>query len=200
MPGKTGKARAFAFIIYPESWPSWRDDLRGLHMPIVVSPCHDRDVFECDTDGHKAGELKKPHHHAIISWGNSTTIRAAVNLLAQFGVSHVEPVGSYPAYCRYLVHLDDQDKAQYDIADVETFGGAVPDFERKLTNAELLAQRDEILDMVSEQGICEYADLCDIARLHRPDWRQDVYHNTVFWRGYLSSARNRRGGVSHDGE
>ena len=37
----------------------------------------------------------------------------------------------------------------------------------------------------------EYADLCDFCRYHRPDWRQDVYMNTVFWRGYFASVRSR---------
>ena len=79
MAGKSGKARAFAFIIYPESWPTWEQDLRGLHMPVVVSPVHDRDVTE-------DGEPKKPHRHGIISWGNATTLRNALNTLAPFGI------------------------------------------------------------------------------------------------------------------
>lgn len=184
MAGNTGKARAFAFIIYPESWPTWEQDLRGLHMPIVVSPIHDRDVTE-------EGEPKKPHHHGIISWGNATTLRNALNTLAPFGIEYIEPVGSYQGYCRYLCHMDDPDKAQYDVADVVCMGGAVPDFERKLTASEMFAQRDEIMAMCEENGVTEYADLCDFCRYHRPDWRQDVYMNTVFWRGYFASVRSR---------
>lgn len=184
MAGKSGKARAFAFIIYPESWPTWEQDLRGLHMPVVVSPVHDRDVTE-------EGEPKKPHHHGIISWSGPVTMRNALNTLAPFGIEYVEPVGSYPGYCRYLCHMDDPDKAQYDVADVVCFGGAVPDFERKLTASEMFAQRDEIMAMCEENGVMEYADLCDFCRYHRPDWRQDVYMNTVFWRGYFASVRSR---------
>lgn len=196
MAGKTGKARAFAFLIYPESWETWERDLKTLHMPIVVSPLHDRDVWtdedEKENSEHVAGELKKPHRHAIISWGNATTINAAVTMLAPFGINYVEPVGSYPGYCRYLAHLDDPDKAQYDPAEVVCIGGGVPDFEKKLTESELMQQRDEIMALCEENGVDEYADLCDFCRYHRPDWRQDVYRNTVFWRGYFSSVRHRR--------
>lgn len=195
MAGKTGKARAFAFLIYPDSWETWERDLRSLHMPIVISPIHDRDVWteidELNNPEHVAGQPKKPHYHAIISWSGPATIRAALSMLEPFGVTYVEPVGSYQGMCRYLAHLDDPDKAQYDIEDVLCLGGAVPDFERKLTNSELLAQRDEIMAMCEENGVMEYADLCDFCRYHRPDWRQDVYMNTVFWRGYFASARSR---------
>lgn len=184
MAGRAGKARAFAFLIYPDSWPTWEKDLRGLHMPIVVSPIHDSDVTE-------DGELKKPHYHGIVSWGNATTMNAALNLLEPFGVRHVEPVGSYSAYCRYLCHMDDPDKAQYDAADVVCLSGGVPDFERKLTESEMLAQRDEIMALCEGNGVVEYADLCDFCRYHRPDWRQDVYTHTIFWRGYFASARSR---------
>lgn len=197
MAGSAGKGRAFAFLIYPDSWPTWESDLRKLHMPIVVSPLHDRDVWTDDDESrdpeHVAGEPKKPHRHAIISWGNPTTLRNALSTLAPFGVTYVEPVGSYPGYCRYLCHMDDPDKAQYDPEDVVCLGGAAPDYERKLTHSEVLAQRDEIMELCEENGVVEYADLCDFCRKHRPDWRHDVYDHTVFWRGYFASLRNRYG-------
>jgi hypothetical protein len=205
MPGNTGKARAFAFIIYPESWPTWERDLRGLHMPVVVSPVHDRDVFEEDDEetGAIIGELKKPHRHGIISWSGPVTLRNALNTLAPFGIEYVEPIGSYQGYCRYLCHMDDPDKAQYDRNDIVCLGGAVPDFEKKLTNAEMLEQRDRIIDWCVSHQVCEYAELVDAARNEYPDWRQDVYNNTVFWRGYLGSrrhlARCELEGVTHRG-
>lgn len=184
MAGKTGKARAFAFLIYPESWKTWKEDLENLHMPIVVSPLHDSDM---NADGAK----KKPHRHAIISWGGPASMNVALNLLEPFGIKHVEPVGSYQSYCRYLCHLDNPEKAQYSIDDVVRLSGGVPDFERKLTESELMEQRDEIMRLCEENGVDEYADLCDYARLHRPDWRRDVYMNTIFWRGFFSSKRHR---------
>lgn len=191
MARRTGKTRAWAFLIYPDSWPSWEDDLRGLHMPVLVSPPHDRDVYEEDGDGHRAGDTKKIHRHAVVSWNGPASMNAALSLLEPFGVKYVEPVGSYPAYCRYLCHLDDPDKAQYDPSDVVCISGAVPDFERKLTDSEMLAMRDEILNACEENGIVEYADLCDYCRYHRQDWRQDVYTHTIFWRGYFASVRSR---------
>lgn len=194
MANKSGKARAFAFLIYPESWQTWESDLKALHMPIVVSPLHDRDVWtEADEEQspeHVAGTPKKPHRHAIISWGNSTTIKAVLNVLEPYGVQYVDPVGSYSAYCRYLLHLDDPEKAQYDSLDVVCISGGIPDFERKLTRSEMLAQRDEIMELCVDNCIVEYAILCGYCKDHRPDWREEVYTNTVFWRGYLSSLRH----------
>lgn len=195
MAEKTNKARAFAFVIYPDSWQTWERDLSSLHMPIIVSPVHDRDVWteedEKENPEHKAGTLKKPHRHAIISWGNATTLRHALDTLKPFGVSYLELVNSYQGYCRYLCHLDDPDKAAYDIADVICLGGGVPDFTKKMTDSELFDQRDEIMQLCDENGVLEYADLVDYVRLHRPDWRQDVYNHTIFWRGFFSSKRHR---------
>lgn len=196
MASKTGKYRAFAFLIYPESWPTWRHDLAELHMPIVVSPLHDRDVWseedEQDNPEHVAGAAKKPHRHAIISWSGPATIKAALETLRPW-VQYVEPVGSYTAYCRYLLHLDeDESKARYDAADVVCLSGAVPDYERKLTDSEVLAQRAEIRQFCEDNGIDEYSMLVDYCFVNRPDWAREVSGNTIFWRGYLESVRHRK--------
>lgn len=193
MASKTGKARAFAFLIYEDSWPTWETDLKGLHMPAVVSPVHDRDVYEEDDKdlGHIAGEVKKAHRHAILSWGNTTTYKNALATLEPFGVTHVEPVTSYSGYCRYLAHLDDPDKAQYDPADIVTFGGAVPDLSRKLNSAEVADMRNQILEFIRAAQVTEYADLV----YHTLDnglfeWTNYVETHTVFLQGVLSSVRH----------
>jgi hypothetical protein len=183
------KSRSFAFLIYPESWPSWRDDLESLHVPIVVSPLHDKDL----TDD---GSPKKPHFHAIISWGNSVALTAPLHLLEPFGVEHVEPLSSFSAYCRYLLHLDNPDKAQYQLSDVVCLSGGSPDFTKQLSAADRCELRTEILKSCRENGVCEYADLVEFAVDEKPAWLSDVYSATIFWRGYFASVRNRN--CQHD--
>lgn len=190
------KARAFTFIIYPDSWKTWESDLEKLHIPIVVSPIHNRDIWtesdENENQEHVAGTLKKPHYHAIISWDGPVRPSVPLACLEQYGIKYVEAVNNYSAMSRYLCHLDNPEKAQYDIADCICLSGGMPDFERKLTNIEMMEQRDEIMALCEDNGIIEYADLCDFCRYHRPDWRQDVYMHTIFWRGYFASIRSRK--------
>lgn len=39
------RSRTFATIVYEESAKeNWRDELEALHIPVLVSPVHDRDV------------------------------------------------------------------------------------------------------------------------------------------------------------
>ena len=57
------RARAWTFIVYPESAPeNWRDVLDGFHLQWACSPLHDRDV-------NATGEPKKAHWHILLSFG-----------------------------------------------------------------------------------------------------------------------------------
>lgn len=183
------KSRAFAFLVYPDSWPNWRADLESIHMPIVVSPLHDKDLMD-------DGTPKKPHYHAVLSWGNTVALTAPLRLLAPFGVEHVEPLGSYSSYCRYLLHLDNPEKAQYDVSDIVCLNGGSPDFDKQMSAVEKRELRTEIVKSCRENGVCEYADLVEYAISRRPDWLSDVYSATIFWRGYFASVRNRN--IQHD--
>ena len=49
--------------MYPESAPeNWREILADLHIPVLISPLHDKDVTP-------DGEIKKAHYHVIIMYG-----------------------------------------------------------------------------------------------------------------------------------
>ena len=111
------RTRNYATIVYPESAPeNWLMILRELHVPFMVSPLHDRDLTA-------AGDPKKPHHHVQFvfdSVKSEAQVRDIVDTICGVGVEVVE---SRKGYARYLCHLDDYDKAQYDPDDVRCFGG-----------------------------------------------------------------------------
>ena len=68
------KGRHFSYVIYPDSAPAdWIEQLKNIGLAFVVSPLHNRDI---NADGTK----KKDHWHIIVSWGNTTTYRAAKGL------------------------------------------------------------------------------------------------------------------------
>ena len=79
---KTIRARNFAFLIYPDSVPAeWFNFLNDTHIAGCVSPLHDKDVFILPSGDHKAGDLKKPHKHVLLSFNGNKTINQILELL-----------------------------------------------------------------------------------------------------------------------
>jgi len=114
------KTRNWVSIIYPESAPpDWLYRLQELHIPAFVSPLHDKDIKE------ETGELKKPHYHVMLMYDNTVTFKCATEDFGKFGCTTlVKAVRSKKGMARYLCHLDDKDKALYNVEDVKAYAGA----------------------------------------------------------------------------
>lgn len=112
------QSRTFACLLYPESLLEnvW-DLIEETHLPIAVSPLHDKDVME------ETGELKKPHYHLICCLSGKKTQKAMSELFRSFGGVGCEVVADRKAYMRYLCHLDSDDKVKYNTDDIRVFGG-----------------------------------------------------------------------------
>lgn len=198
--GRRNRANTWAFVIYPESLPDgWLEILRDTHVPIALSPLHDRDVWtEADEEAnpeHKAGEPKKPHRHGVMYFESLKTPDQALEVLEPLGVKRVERVYAPKAYNRYLCHLDDPEKAQYPIEEVVRLNGADCSMVRELTADEREAMQRDIQRFVIDTGITEYAELMDYCLESNPDWLKIVRSQTITWRGYLAS---RRGMVAYE--
>lgn len=111
------RTRNYATIVYPDSAPdNWMMILRELHVPFMVSPLHDQDLTA-------AGEPKKNHYHVQFVFDGVKSEGQVRDIVDSIGAVGVEVVESRKGYARYLCHLDDYDKAQYDPDDVRCFGG-----------------------------------------------------------------------------
>jgi hypothetical protein len=106
--GNVSKTRNWAFVVYPESAPDgWMELLADTHIPAFVSPLHDKDIDE-------DGSLKKPHYHVVLMFDGPTTQKRANEIIEPFcGTKSAEYVKSLRGYVRYLIHLDNPEKAQY---------------------------------------------------------------------------------------
>ncbi len=117
------RSRTFCFVLYPD------DESQMETFKYIVSNfdyayiLHDKDtysndVIDKDTNElvNRAGDLKKPHYHFIISFKNP---RKADKLKEELKLSHIETCNFY-FYSRYLIHLDDKDKYQYSQLDIKT--------------------------------------------------------------------------------
>lgn len=101
------KSRHFAFLLYPESAPkNFIDKLSTLSEPIAISPLHDRDIAEVDSDG--VIRYKKEHYHCLFVANNATTADAVrkkiQRKLSKEALAQVKICDSIKNYYDYLTH------------------------------------------------------------------------------------------------
>lgn len=166
-PGRQRAAerrRNYATVVYPDSAPEgWRELLNNYHVPALISPLHDRDT-------NPSGEPKKPHYHVLLMFESPKDYDNQVKpIFAAIGGVGTEHVNSARGYARYLCHLDNPEKAQYDPVDVVQMGGAdysaivhLPTDDYKMLQ--------EIMTYIRRNQIYSMAELLDICATNNPDW------------------------------
>ena len=175
------RTRHFATVIYPESAPiDWKVRLQEQCVPAFISPLHDEDI---NADGTK----KKKHYHVIIMFDGVKSEKQAKEVFDTIGGVGVEVIKCVRAYARYLCHLDNPDKAQYDIADVISCSGA--DYYTLIASAiDKCTAIGQMLDFCMESDIDSYAELLIYAKENREDWfRVLCGHATVTIVQFLKS-------------
>lgn len=188
------RTRNFATVVYPESAPeNWLEILAEAKIPALVSPLHDRDV-------NPTGEVKKAHYHVLILFEGVKTSEQAKEVFDTIGGVGLEIVQSIRGYARYLCHLDNPDKYQYEQADVRQFGGA--DFVSIIGLAtDRYKAIAEMIDYCHEFDIIEFSDLLEYARLERFEWFRILCDNGAFvMREHIKSRRLRRDRLMWEGK
>ena len=116
-----------------------------------------------------------------------------------------QPCNSARGYARYLCHLDNPEKAQYDPGAVEAFGGA--DYLEVISlESDRRATVGEMMDWCRAEGCISFAALCDYAKANKPTWWQALCaHSTMVMFRYIRSLEDelKRGGVAfqrHSGD
>lgn len=179
------KGRYWAFIVYPESAPSnWKDILSELGVVGAISPLHDKDINPDGTE-------KKPHFHVVIEFEGPTTYSTVLeNICNKVEATIPKRVVSLRGYYRYLTHMDNPEKAQYNEADIQKLGG----FTLDLTTTEITAIKVQIMEDITEKNIIEYSDLLDYYLYELGDMEKlEVTSNhTYFFDKYIASRRNKQ--------
>ena len=161
------KARYWTVVVYPESSPAdWVEKVKQTHLAYMISPIHDRDVTA-------VGDTKKAHYHLVLMWENPTTFSNVREVLKPITEVCPQAVNNLGRLARYLVHMDDPDKAQYDVADIQA-GGV--DVEEMLYSQNNRAKQFELVHRYClEHNITEYKDLLDKTL----DDDMTVYHAAI---------------------
>lgn len=180
---KETRKRNYACVIYPESAPeNWQELLASAKVPAFASPLHDMDI---DPGGHP----KKPHHHVMVMFEGLKSEAQVKEIFDAIGGVGLEVVNSIRSYARYMCHLDNPDKAQYDPDTVLKFSGA--DYISIIGLAsDKYKAIEEMMDYCRENSLFSYARLMEYAAVNRRDWFRSLCDNSSYvMREYLKSLR-----------
>lgn len=187
-----GRTRNYATVVYPESAPeNWRTVISELCIPCFVSPLHDQDV-------NPTGEPKKPHYHVLIMFEGVKTQDQAEAIFDLIGGVGCEKVQSIRGYARYLCHMDNPEKVQYNTEDVVMYGGA--DYIGTIGLAiDKYNAIGEMIDYCCSNQVYSYSDLLEWCRVNRFDWFRVLCDNGTFViKEYLKSKMWTDKGSSQD--
>lgn len=183
------RTRNYGCVVYPESAPeNWLEILNEEKTPCFVSPLHDADVDPQE-------QPKKPHYHVVFMYDSVKTEEQVRKVFESFGGVGLETVKSLRGYARYLCHLDNPEKAQYDIGKVKALFGA--DYIEVISLAiDVDNALQEIEDFCEKYNITSFYVLSRYASKHRSDWSRIIRRScSVYLREYLTS---RKWSVEHD--
>lgn len=157
------RTRNFATVVYPESAPeNWQEILAQEFIPAFISPLHNQDI-------NPGGEPKKEHYHVILMFDSVKTVEQARDVFERIGGVGCEVVKSIRGYSRYLCHLDNPEKAQYDVDAVRSLCGADYNHVICLAIDKYKAIR-EMVQYCSDNHIYSYARLFEYCMEERSDW------------------------------
>lgn len=158
------RTRYYASIGYLESLAeNWIDILSNTHIPIYISPLHDKDIDII------SGEFKKPHYHILLAYDSLKSPSQAEEIFNQIKSVGCERVASLRGYCRYLIHLDSPEKAQYNADDVIELSGA--DYQAMIRlPQDRYAIIKEIIEYCCEHDIDSFAEILEYSKDNRHDW------------------------------
>lgn len=174
------RVRNFATVVYPESAPdNWQEILSRHCVPAFISPLHDKDL-------NPTGEAKKPHYHVVLMFEGKKSISQVTEIFDTINGVGCEVVKSLRGYARYLCHLDNPEKAQYEPSEVRciasdyigTIGLAIDKY----------IAIGEMQDFCDKYNVVSFFALARYARSNRPDWHRILCDSgSVYMREYLKS-------------
>lgn len=182
-----GRTRNWTIVLYPDSVPSnWRDIIQDTHIEWVESPLHDRDV---DANG----EYKKPHWHILLMFGSVKSFDQVREFTDPLNCPIPNKCHNSKALVRYMSHLDNPDKAQYDPNLIKSYGGVDIAELLRPSSSERYSLIKDMMIFVKHNNIIEFQDLMDYAMEDKFDeWFPLLCDNSsIVMINYIKSIRHR---------
>lgn len=166
------KSKYFCALLYPDS-ASYDTDkiikaLAQEHLTFAVSPLHDRDVED-------DGSIKKGHYHLLLAYSSATTLNNIRSWFKVCGMPEsdlhsVRVCASGVGYYRYLTHMDNPEKVQYDYNDIRVFNDTDELFKKFSKSAsEKIDELVRIFHIVDELNTISFHSLVNYLMLNERD-------------------------------
>lgn len=184
---KETRTRTWTCVLYPESVPeNWRDIIDEMHIEWIVSPLH-------DLDKNATGEVKKAHWHVLLIFGGVKAYEQVKELTDALKGPVPERCHNAKALVRYMAHLDNPDKAQYNISDIKAYGGIDLAEMLRPSSSERYTIISEMITYIRDNRITEFQDIMDFAiKQEFERWFPLLCDNSSFVVGqYIKSQRHR---------
>lgn len=184
---KETRSKSWTFVLYEDSAPeNWKELLDEQHIQWAESPWHDKDV-------NANGEPKKKHKHIALSFGSLKSYEQVKELTDSCKAPIPQRCHDLRGLIRYMAHLDNPEKAQYDIADIIGHGGMDIKELLRPSSSERYSLIGDMIRFCKENHISEYQDLMDYAIVeHFDDWFPLLCDScTIVLQSYIKSIRHR---------
>ena len=158
--------------------------LRDSLGDFAVSPLH-----------HGDNDDSEPHYHVIYRHGNPCSLEYAKGCIPS-GIAangYVEPCKFPTNAQRYLIHLDQPEKEQFEEGQnaITVINGFPLDLSRELTKAERVEIRERCFDWIQQNDITEYCEFLESLRLNgNPDMFDFAFNHTIAFNAFLKSKRH----------
>lgn len=147
------RGRNWAMIVYPDSLPeNWKDII--CSEPVAISPLHDK-------DSNPDGEKKKAHYHLVFNYKGNKSFEQIDEIARALRAPIPERINSLVGAVRYLTHMDNPEKYQYESSEIQVFGGFDLESCLALSTGDKRQVLKDILVFTSENNILHFADLLD---------------------------------------
>ena len=176
------RGRNWGIVVYPESLPkNWKEIIST--EPVAISPLHDKDV-------NPDGEKKKPHYHLVLNYKGNKSFEQIDEIARALKAPIPQRVSSLTGAVRYLTHMDNPEKYQYDNADIQTFGGFDLESCLALSTADKRQSLRDMLNFISQNDIThlkDFADYCMSEEAPAGWFELLTERNTLFIKEYIKS-------------
>ena len=178
--------RSWAFILYPESaLDNWFEILDDCHIPIAISPLHD-----CDIEEEPPYRFKKPHYHIIVAFDGKKSFDQVKEITDSVKGTIPIPINCLYSYYRYLCHLDQPDKAHYDVNAIMLLGGFDP---KNYISEQVSVFVKEMVEYIKVNNVVEFSDFVEYcAEEHPNDWFKILTdYKSVFFYNHIKARKFR---------
>lgn len=193
------RSRNWLAVIYPDDLPAdYVDILSQTGINAVLSPIHDKDV-------NADGSPKKVHRHLVLTFDSVKTSAQVYDFFGELfgkqvsensdktsviGVAMPQRCANKVGAVRYLTHMDNPEKAQYDKADIICLGGANVDEMLKASPDETFVLQATVESIIEEAGFTEYAVVARYLRDTDFELYKTFTTHTLHFNAFIRSRRH----------